>query len=95
MAGVLGCTQPLLDERRDIDATADLLRVLSVNTVGPLNAVRACNACLKDGAKVVLISSTMGSLTTATHNLNPTYSISKVSLTSYPRKSAALTIRPD
>lgn len=67
--------------------SADLLKTLEINVLGPLKTVRALVPVMKgivaeeEGKKVMLLSSALGSLEEVKikGDLSPTYSVSKVS----------------
>ncbi|OCF32250.1 hypothetical protein I316_06165 [Kwoniella heveanensis BCC8398] len=89
VAGVLGCPLPLLSrEESDPDPSADILKVFTVNVLGTFNGIHAFQAKIQRGGRVMLMSSTMASMETATFSKNPAYSIAKAGVNMLGRKLA-------
>ena len=79
VAGVLGSKQPLLTRSEtEPDPLADMQQVFAVNLFGTWNAISAFQAKMGKGGKLMLMSSSNGSMETATAAQNPAYSMSKV-----------------
>ena len=86
MAGVL---ERVDLARLDTDAVR---RQFEVNALGPLQAVYALQVCLRDGAKIGLVTSRMGSITDNTSGSSYGYRMSKAAL-NMAGKSLAIDLR--
>ncbi|WVW83106.1 hypothetical protein I302_105124 [Kwoniella bestiolae CBS 10118] len=89
VSGILGSPLPLLDRpTSEPDPSEDIMNVFTVNVEGTFNGVHAFQDKIRHGGKIMLMSSTMASMETATHTLNPAYSIAKAGLNMLGRKLA-------
>ncbi len=65
-----------------------LRRTLEVNLIGTIDITERLLPSLKEGGRIVLLGSQLGSLTDAEHTSSPAYSISKAALGMYARQLA-------
>ncbi|WWD01410.1 hypothetical protein V866_008354 [Kwoniella sp. B9012] len=89
VSGVLGSPSPLLNRpSSEPNPSEDILNVFAINVLGTFNGIYAFQSKMPSGGKIMLMSSTMASLETATHSLNPAYSVAKAGVNMLGRKLA-------
>ncbi len=90
---LINCAGLLLNETLENLNYADIQRQWDINALGPLRVTEALLPCLKEGAKIAMITSRMGSITDNTSGSRYGYRMSKAALNA-ASKSLAEDLKP-